>query len=140
MQTHITQCLDILYILNRGNRPNFVIIRKVVIDINLSSIGLINEIKDWHVSTEPKSSGRRYIRLTLQKNEESVREHRDNRDSYKEDSLRVVLGLPNRIRYATERKILFIYVKFAALIHQVAQHATLVGLTVSQGRTLTSVG
>ena len=89
MQTHITQCGGVLRSsrkeafldyhaitgvesLNCGNRPNFVTtIRED--DIKQSSIGLIHEIKDWHVSTESRTQRTTGI------------------------PSRVVLGLPNRI-------------------------------------------
>ena len=65
-----------LDILNHGNKPIFVTkVREKVIDIALHSIGLAQEIKDWHVS-EFSSSDYRYIEFSIQKNGESRREHK----------------------------------------------------------------
>jgi len=55
-----------LDIMNRGNRPTFVISnRPEVIDITIATFYAGNFIKDWHVTEEVSCSDHRYIRFTV---------------------------------------------------------------------------
>jgi len=55
-----------LEILNRGSEPTFCNgYRAEVIDITLGSDGLLENIENWEVSTEPSLSDHRHILFTL---------------------------------------------------------------------------
>ena len=55
-----------LEILNRGNEPTFSnAVRQGVLDITLVSYGLLDNIADWEVSSEPSLSDHRHILFNL---------------------------------------------------------------------------
>jgi hypothetical protein len=55
-----------LEILNRGNEPTFCNGHRLeAIDITLRSVGLLESIMSWEVTSEPSMSDHRHILLTL---------------------------------------------------------------------------
>lgn len=69
-----------LRILNRGNKPTFVIKnRQEVIDITTSTPGLADQISNWHVSDDLSVSDHKWIRFDVTADEVEPKWYRDPR-------------------------------------------------------------
>ncbi|XP_046142185.1 uncharacterized protein LOC123987908 [Osmia bicornis bicornis] len=89
-----------LFILNRGTKPTFMDFRRQeVIDITISSQGLVDLVRDWRVSNEPSGSDHRLIRFSLQLKVATTwtrNPRRTNWDGYRADLDATIKNIPTK--------------------------------------------